>query len=180
MLILIAFLLFNETTPPQQPTLYTLDTLGSVKGKIVPAKGYLFKEPLNLSLFDSVEFAPVQMAISTKTHDFEFKNLNSKQRYNLKIESQNFGDTVIRNIDASQKNALDLSVIFKPNCPYAKTHKTTTCPKCKKSNQVVPIVYGKPGQELIKQYQAGKLVFGDCVMSNCMPFKYCKRCDRRF
>ena len=55
-----------------------------------------------------------------------------------------------------------------------------TCPVCKKSNQVVEIVYSFPSDELIRMYEQGKIKLGGCMIFNNSPKNYCKRDEKKF
>lgn len=49
------------------------------------------------------------------------------------------------------------------------------CPECGSAN-VIPIIYGKPGQELVERAERGEVKLGGCVISRESPFNYCKDC----
>lgn len=48
--------------------------------------------------------------------------------------------------------------------PGALLRKGSTCPACT-VGRLVPIVYGLPGPEMVKQYERGEISFGGCVVS---------------
>ncbi|MCP4228947.1 MAG: hypothetical protein GY771_02205 [bacterium] len=50
------------------------------------------------------------------------------------------------------------------------------CSECG-SEDVIPIVYGKPGQELIDRSERGEVKLGGCVVSRESPYWYCKDCE---
>ncbi len=50
-----------------------------------------------------------------------------------------------------------------------------TCPRCG-SDEVIPIVYGLPGERLIELVMAGKAKLGGCCVAKGMPVMRCKRC----
>jgi hypothetical protein len=54
------------------------------------------------------------------------------------------------------------------------------CPKCGKTDEVVPILYGYPTQEAWEQEKAGKIYLGGCMEEIGAPQLYCKRCDNEF
>ena len=54
------------------------------------------------------------------------------------------------------------------------------CPVCRKKDQVVPIVYGKPGKKLMDKAKRGKVRLGGCVLSEDSKSRYCKRDDKEF
>jgi hypothetical protein len=49
------------------------------------------------------------------------------------------------------------------------------CSECGSAN-VIPIIYGKPGQELIEKAERGEVKLGGCVVSRESPYNYCKDC----
>ena len=53
------------------------------------------------------------------------------------------------------------------------------CPVCLKSDEVIPIRYGKPNTALMEQANKGKVRLGGC-MSADRPSRYCKRDDMEF
>lgn len=54
------------------------------------------------------------------------------------------------------------------------------CPECKRSDQVIPIVYGKPSRKTLKKAEKGKVFLGGCIIQKCQPHWYCKRDSIRF
>ena len=52
---------------------------------------------------------------------------------------------------------------------------TKKCPVCKSSKDVIPIVYGKPGTELIQKAERGECRLGGCVIDKDSPRNYCKK-----
>ena len=69
-------------------------------------------------------------------------------------------------------------------CPYDKTKNQAFCPKCKKADKVVPILFGLPlfdkngnidGEPVEKYHLAG--CFVDVY---CNPTKHCNRCNKDF
>ncbi len=53
------------------------------------------------------------------------------------------------------------------------------CPKCK-SNNVVPIIYGKPGKEMMKNVKEGKIVLGGCIIKPFSKKWHCKECKNKW
>ena len=53
------------------------------------------------------------------------------------------------------------------------------CPECG-SNDVIPIQYGIPGPEMFKEWEAGKIELGGCVITGDDPNWYCKKCGHRW
>ena len=49
------------------------------------------------------------------------------------------------------------------------------CPKCG-SREVIPIVYGMPGPELLRKSAEGRVALGGCVVSPENPTVECQTC----
>jgi hypothetical protein len=58
--------------------------------------------------------------------------------------------------------------------------KRPICPFCGYDDQVVPIMYGLPGPELIEQSQRGDVALGGCCIGPDSHNWYCKGCLRSF
>ncbi len=54
------------------------------------------------------------------------------------------------------------------------------CPKCNQFSNIVPIIYGEPSEEGIKNEKEGRIFFGGCIMEKDSPRKYCKKCKLKF
>ena len=57
----------------------------------------------------------------------------------------------------------------------AGEEKVAVCSECGSAN-VIPIVYGKPGQELMDEAERGEVKLGGCVISRESPYNYCTDC----
>ena len=97
-------------------------------------------------------------------------------KYDLKVSFIGYGDTTIKAIKVLHDSTLNIKIVFPSPCPYDSLMKDKTCPICRKSNKVIPIVYGLPIGKLDKKnfYYAG------CVITSCDPTWYCKRCKKKF
>ncbi|MBP5312370.1 MAG: hypothetical protein J6112_06015 [Clostridia bacterium] len=51
------------------------------------------------------------------------------------------------------------------------------CPKCG-SKDIIPILYGMPSYEVLKEVDEGKLKLGGCVISGTEPRYYCQSCKK--
>lgn len=60
-----------------------------------------------------------------------------------------------------------------------KKGKKQICPYCNSSN-VIPIVYGYPGAELVEKSERGEVKLGGCVVTDNDPDRYCKDCGKEF
>jgi hypothetical protein len=49
------------------------------------------------------------------------------------------------------------------------------CPKCS-SGEVIPVVYGKPTDELVEQWRRGEVELGGCCNRENGPVWHCKAC----
>lgn len=54
-----------------------------------------------------------------------------------------------------------------------------SCPTCG-SLDVVPILYGLPGPEMMDAAEKGKIELGGCCISDDDPQKQCKACGTQF
>jgi hypothetical protein len=54
------------------------------------------------------------------------------------------------------------------------------CPRCGKTDKVVPIIYGMPAEELFREQEAGLVRLGGCCLPESRegPWWYCTR-DRQ-
>lgn len=51
------------------------------------------------------------------------------------------------------------------------------CPRCQ-STDIVPIVYGLPGPELLDEARAGKIALGGCCIDQGSSDYQCRACGR--
>jgi hypothetical protein len=58
--------------------------------------------------------------------------------------------------------------------------KPKKCPVCRKNDEVIPIAYGYPGEEMIEDFEAGRIKLGGCVIEPDQPRWYCKRDQKPF
>ena len=85
-----------------------------------------------------------------------------------------------------QPEGLDLSGSSAHDIRMTKTQRKKspeTCPECG-SLEVVPIIYGYPGPEVMDAVmdaaRKGEIVVGGCVVGDRNPQKQCKACGRKF
>jgi len=92
---------------------------------------------------------------------------------------------IYKGIIVKAKNITLKTFSLQVTCRYDKTKDQLFCPKCKKTDKVLPIQYGLP----IPLYDSlgnvlddwSKVHLGGCVMdAYCNPTKYCKRCSLEF
>lgn len=53
------------------------------------------------------------------------------------------------------------------------------CPRCG-SLEIVPIMYGLPGPEMMEAANQGRIALGGCCVTDDDPQKECKACGTRF
>jgi hypothetical protein len=58
--------------------------------------------------------------------------------------------------------------------------KKPVCPICKTSDNVIPIVYGKPAKELMDKAERGEVKLGGCVIEEKSPHNHCKKDNKDF
>ena len=101
--------------------------------------------------------------------------------YRLKVFDLNYDAITIDNLNIHNDTTITISV--GRNCIYDKHNISRICPKCNKSNKVIPIVYGlvirkkshrKLNNRNSKKYYAG------CIITHCDPNWYCKRDKTKF
>ena len=55
-----------------------------------------------------------------------------------------------------------------------------SCPVCNKKDEVIPVIYGMPGEKLMRKAEKGKVKLGGCVISGGDRKWYCKRDETWF
>ena len=50
------------------------------------------------------------------------------------------------------------------------------CPICN-SNNLIPIIYGMPGMDLVERENNGEIKLGGCIVMSDSPKWYCKDCQ---
>ena len=142
------------------------------------------------SVYDSIEHEPFAGAVlyllnfdKNTSVDFEgnfvFDSIPAGT-YDLKLRYIGYRDTIIKSVRVYNDSVVTLNITYlPPPCTYQdKSNKI--CPICKKSDKVIPIVYGFPSPELVKEAKKGKVRLGGCQVSFCMPHWYCKRDAKEF
>jgi len=56
------------------------------------------------------------------------------------------------------------------------TSKVRSCPKCGKSDAIVPIMYGMPAGEAMEEAERGEIALGGCMVGDIDPGYSCRRC----
>ena len=102
--------------------------------------------------------------------------------YDLRISYAGYGDTLIENVEVKDKKTTKLRIIYPPPCPIYKNSRKQLCPVCNKKDEVIPIIYGLPNEEMSERSDKGRVYLAGCMrlQSNCDPKWYCKRDKKRF
>jgi hypothetical protein len=100
--------------------------------------------------------------------------------YDIQISHIEYGDTILRAVQVMADSTIRLDFEFPLFCKYKQSINNKTCPICHKKNQVIPIYYGYPSENLIEKAKNNKARLGGCQISNCMPNWYCLRDSLEF
>lgn len=100
---------------------------------------------------------------------FKFENLQPGE-YELLFFPNGDTDYLNRNINIDPgENTVRINVEYFYNCKYNVSKNNKTCPKCKKSNRVVPVTHG------FLSYDNKSFSLGCLIVSDCEPNWFCKR-----
>jgi hypothetical protein len=70
------------------------------------------------------------------------------------------------------------------NVPFANSYLTlggsALCPTCHKSDQLIPIVYGKPTKKTVRMASEDKVKLAGCMIPACAKKTFCKRDNTEF
>jgi len=102
----------------------------------------------------------------------------------LKNAAFAYRDDIDSNIIIKAKSIHHKTFHLLVTCPYDKTRNQTFCPVCKRTDKVVPVLYGLPVWDStgnIDGYADGKYYLGGCISDPyCRPTKHCNRCGKDF
>jgi len=128
-----------------------------------------------------LEYAIIGL-VDTKTGTVSDENGNFKIDnippgiYSLKVTYLGYGDTTITGINISPDSEKIFFIQLPPYCNYEKSINNNTCPKCKKNDKVIPIVYGLTLGPLDKK----NYYYSGCGITFCDPNWFCKRNKIKF
>jgi hypothetical protein len=89
-----------------------------------------------------------------------------------------FKDTIFKNLSADLKSNLGTNIVIKYplECEYDKNRCNNICPKCKKKDRVLQILFGLIVEDPRKEYVPQRDYYpGGCSPQNCHPNWYCER-----
>jgi hypothetical protein len=137
------------------------------------------KQDKSPQIFGVVSVKDINKSTYTNQYGYFIIDSISIGEHILTVNCLGCSDTIMKiNVVGNDTLKLSFTVPFK--CNYDKGNKT--CPICKKSDLVVPIVYGLILETRSKRRKKKELEFhsGGCVISGCDPNWYCKRDDKEF
>jgi hypothetical protein len=100
---------------------------------------------------------------------FKFEKVRSGN-YRLVVSQPGYNDT-ISDVVKVTANSLDIDLIYDP----VKDTPDKNQPKCINghTDNIIPIVYGKPVPETVRKAHQGKIRLGGCMYSDDFPHFYC-------
>jgi len=154
-----------------------------VKVDILPQLKGIFKgQEITLILYsDSVKEVSL---LNSDTATFEIPQIDSIV---LSIRSHIYSDTFTKSYYSFYKIERDKSktqtnadLKFPDACQYNIQGTDRRCPKCHKTDKVLPICYGLPMYDEKGNKQGPKCYSAGCIVSDCDPNWYCERDALRF
>lgn len=110
---------------------------------------------------------------------FTFQNL-PQVFYDVHVSFVGYEKKVIRKIDVRRDTTLIID-LYTP-CPNATSKDNKVCPKCFKTDQVIPIKYGLLiyKDSLSRSQEGIDFYVGGCEVIRCDPLWWCKRDSLKF
>ncbi len=92
--------------------------------------------------------------------------------YTIQIEEVGYRTETMENV-AVTENSFKLIIPFPGPCKFVYTKGIK--PSCigGHTDNIIPIMYGLPGNMLMKKAKRGKVYLGGCMVSGCDPKYYC-------
>lgn len=152
----------------------------TLKGKLIlPKKEYIDlvvgkTKVLIRSDFHSKIF--IDSTLVDENLSFTFPNIPN-DNVTVSFSPGGFPSNIAYNVNLKKGKTTKLKVKYSPICMYSETD--SICPKCKKNDKTIPIVYG-----LIilknKEKDGETVKLGGCVSYGCDPHWYCRRDKYKF
>jgi len=113
---------------------------------------------------------------------FGYENLNLKpDTAEMRFTTINrYADTVIQHVIISPDKETYIEISYPPYCEYTKTKTDSICPVCKKSDEVVPIIYRDYDYRWWRKKDKSKFYYYKYFAYGCDPHWYCKRDEKKF
>lgn len=98
--------------------------------------------------------------------------------YDLTLRYIGLGSDTVRslNVISGSNTVLDLG-LPPGDCSDKKPKR---CPVDNKTDDIIPIVYGLPGNKLLRKADRGKVWLAGCELTGCDPTWYCRRHQKTF
>jgi hypothetical protein len=82
-------------------------------------------------------------------------------------------DLIIDSIKIFKDSTTQLEIAYPGPCRYV--YENGKKPECKEghTDNIIPIVYGKPGPETMQKAEKGLVYLGGCMVTDCDPHYYC-------
>ncbi len=108
---------------------------------------------------------------------FKLSNLQPGT-YDLAFQFISLGEDTVRNVNvvANEVTTLNLGLPI-GDC---SGNKPKNCPIDGSTSEVIPIIYGLPGNKLMKKAERGKVRLGGCIVTGCDPQWYCERHNHKY
>ena len=151
----IMFLILSLTSLAQTADLKGHVTYRDDKSDFVGANVYLYKDG-----------RMVINCLTGKDGNFILNDI-AVGSYVLRLKYLDFKEKLIPKVLVAS-GMKSLEIVYPDPCITAEK----VCPYGHKNN-IIPIVYGMPGEETIKKAQNGLVHLAGCVVSDCEPLWYC-------
>jgi hypothetical protein len=112
---------------------------------------------------------------TNESGEFEFPHVKTGN-YKIRFEGIGYRDTIFEDLTIRGDTSINLSYIR--NCRYDDAINNSRCPKCKKKNRVIPIIYGLPVSLNGEDPTVGngeKFILAGCEITDCDPNWFCRR-----
>ncbi len=159
--------------------LFAFNMTGSCLAQLGDIKGTIYDTLENEYLYGAeiILLNSSLGAYSDENGEFIIKKVPSGI-YDIRINYFDYMETVLKSIYVKSDTKTNLEISLPGPCKFDV--RTLVCPRCAKSDMVIPIIYGLPGSRLIRQADRGKVRLGGCILTACDPYSYCKRDSTEF
>ena len=149
----------------------TFGQTGGLKGRVTLGRN-IFTSGLRLEILnqDSV----IALAFTDQVGEYVFKNIKTGT-YDLRIQFIGYRHKIIKDITIIPDEVKELDIDFPGPC----IESVKKCPKGH-TNNLIPIVYGMPGEKLRRAEEKGRVKLGGCEVTDCDPKWYCAEHDVEF
>jgi hypothetical protein len=112
--------------------------------------------------WETISIRNIQLGLDTCTNGYIQQNFGFKEVV--------FHNYTLKNHD------IYIEINYPPECKYDNNKCDNTCPKCNKTDMVLPILYGFPIDEPVMHISKYSDYYpGGCSITGCEPHWYCER-----